>query len=345
MEFFKQQSSKNSKFSTIFGNSAQNNITMKTIYTLIIGLLVLTSCKTSFRISVQTPPKVKLPFEVTRLGAVNNVTKENSPEKVIVEIMASQSINGNVVAAENAPAGLFRGLEKSGYLSAETIPPTPLTLGGAPNWPFIDSLCAARQLHGIIETSSVTTISPVGGTVLASATGQNSSRLQGTMFTNVYIANTHESIEQLQINRYYNIPLSGGTSIVSILNDVQRKQQYYKALGYELGYGTGMLFYANWVWVDRKYYTKGSKSLKRARTMIKAGNWDIAEKQLLQDVDHHKEKIRGRILFNLALIKEGQGNLDEAIQYAEKAALECGDKLANPYLVQLRRRQNQLQDM
>jgi len=302
----------------------------------------IVSCKTSFRISVQIPPKVKLPFEVTKLGAVNNVTKDNSPEKVIAEIMTSQSLNGNVVAANNSTEGLFRGLERSGYLSAESMSTTELTLGGAPNWPFIDSLCAARKLNGIIETSSVTTSSPVGGTVLASAAGQTSTRLQGTMYSNIYIANTHQHMEKIQIDRHYDIPLNGGISIISILNDVQRKQQYYRALGYELGYGTGMLFFANWIWVDRTYYTKGCTSLKRARSMIKSGNWDIAEKQLLQDVDHYKNKVRGRILYNLALVKEGQGDLDEAAQYAEKAALECGNKLANEYLVKLRNRQNQL---
>lgn len=318
---------------------------MKTIYSLLIGLFILSSCKTSFRISVQTPPKVKLPAEATRFGAVNNVTKENSPEKVIVEIVASQSINGNVVAANNATEGLFRGMEKSNYLSAETVNSTPLTLGGAPNWALIDSICTARNIHGLIELTEVKTISPVGGSVLANATGQNSSRLEGYLYTNVFIATTHETIERIFVRRFYNIPLSGSTNVIDILNDIQRKQQYYKALGYELGYETGQLFFANWVWVDRRYYTKGSSALKRAKPMIKAGNWDIAEKQLLQDVDYPKEKIRGRVLYNLALVKEGQGNIDEAIQYAEKAALECGDQLANEYLVQLRKRQSLLQQM
>lgn len=318
---------------------------MKTFYILISLSFVLISCKTSFRISVQQPPKVKIPFEVTRLGAMNNVTKENSPEKVISEILTSQSINGNVVASQNATEGLLRGLEQSNYLSAEIIEPQPLTLGGTPNWSTIDSLCAARNIHALIELTEVQTISPVGGTVIANASGQNSTRLEGYLYSTIYIANSHEQIERLSVRRFYTIPLSGSTNIIAVLNDVQRKQEYYRALGYELGFGTGALFYANWVWVDRTYYTKGTTSLKRAKNMIRQGNWDIAEKQLLIDADHPREKMRGRVLFNLALVKEGQGNLDEAIMYAEKAALECGDKLANEYLVKLRQRQNLLQFM
>jgi hypothetical protein len=78
--------------------------------------------------------------------------------------------------------------------------------------------------------------------------------------------------------------------------------------------------------------------------MIYKGNWDIAEKQLLQDVEHPKEKVRGRTLYNLALIKEGQGEVDVAIEYAERAAL-AGDKLANEYLVKLRGRKRDLERM
>src|SRR5690606_22671547 len=100
-----------------------------------------------------------------------------------------------------------------------------------------------------------------------------------------------------------------------------------------------------WVWVGRSYYTKGTSGLNRAKNMIRQGNWDIAEKQLLIDVDHPKEKIRGGVLYNLALVKEGQGFLDEAVIYAEKSALECGNKLANEYLVKLRERQRLLQFM
>ncbi len=318
---------------------------MKPFYLFLSVLLVLISCKTSFRISVQEPPRVKISTEVTRLGTVNNVTKENSPEKVITEIIASQSINGNVVAAENATEGLLRGIERSNNLSTEIVEPQPLTNGGVPNWPYIDSLCAAREIHALIELTEVKTISPVGGSVLANATGQNSTQLEGYLYSNVYIANTHEQIERLQIRRFYTIPLSGSTNIIAVLNDVQRKQQYYRALGFELGFGTGQLFYPKWVWVGRSYYTKGTSGLKRAKNMIRQGNWDIAEKQLLIDIDHPKEKMRGRVLYNLALVKEGQGFLDDAVMYAEKSALECGNKLANEYLVQLRERQRLLQFM
>jgi hypothetical protein len=336
-------------FSTEIDILTQNDITIAMKFkftTVIFSVLILASCKTSFRISVKEPSIVRIPSEVRTIGVLNHVTKENSPEKIIEVLIRSQSINGNTVAAERAVEGVLRGLGKSSNLTGKSLASGGIkTSDGNVNWPAIDSLCNSQVLQGILELTEVQTISPVGGSLLASATGQSSTRLEGYLYANIYIANTHEIIERLRIRRFYNIPLSGTTSVIDILNDVKRKQEYYRALGYDLGYGMAQLIYPKWVWVDRDYYTKGSDVLKRARAMIKEGNWDISEKQLLLDIDHYKEKIRGRVLFNLALVKEGQGDVDSAIMYAEKAALECGDKLANNYLVRLRKRKVQIELM
>ncbi len=75
--------------------------------------------------------------------------------------------------------------------------------------------------------------------------------------------------------------------------------------------------------------------------MIAKGNWDIAEKQLLMETNPKNEKVQRRILYNLALVKEGQGQITEAIEFAEQSAL-LGDKMANEYLKILRRREAQL---
>ena len=240
---------------------------------VLLSVFILASCKTSFRISVKEPSIVKIPSEVRTIGVLNNVNKENIPEKIIEVLLQSQSINGNTVAAERAVEGVLRGLGKSSNLIGKTLANGEIkTYDGNVNWSAIDSICNSQVLQGILELTEVQTISPVGGSLLASSTGQSSTRLEGYLYANIYIANTHEIIERLRIRRFYNIPLSGTTSIIDILNDVKRKQEYYRALGYELGYGMAKLIYPNWVLVDRDYYTKGSDVLKRARPMIKEGN-------------------------------------------------------------------------
>ncbi|MFA5574464.1 MAG: DUF6340 family protein [Brumimicrobium sp.] len=143
-------------------------------------------------------------------------------------------------------------------------------------------------------------------------------------------------------HHWHHVPVfSSATAYISILNDVQRKSEYFKALGFQLGHKAAGLLYPNWVWVGRSYYSKGSKNIKRAKPMIAKGNWDIAEKQLLMETNPKNEKVQRRILYNLALVKEGQGQITEAIEFAEQSAL-LGDKMANEYLKILRRREAQL---
>lgn len=74
---------------------------------------LLISCKTSFRISVKEPAVVDIPSETTKFGVVNSVTRANSPEEVIGTVISGGSIHGNVVAAERAVDGIYRGLENS----------------------------------------------------------------------------------------------------------------------------------------------------------------------------------------------------------------------------------------
>jgi hypothetical protein len=310
--------------------------------------LLMQGCKTSFRISVKEPATVNIEESIKSYGIINNVDQENSPEKKIAGvILGTESINGNVEAANRAVDGTLRALENSGSLKGQTLS-TDVELhkeNGAVNWEELAAISKEKGVEAFIELTQMETVSPVGGNVLANASGQRSARLEGTMYVNYYVPSTKQKYERYKVFYVYNIPLSGSTNVISLLGDAQRKKEYYKALGFQLGYKAGSLIYPNWIWVGRDYYTKGSKVLKRARPMIKEGNWDIAEEQLLMGLAASSDKVLGRTTFNLALVKEGQGEIDEAIKYAKESALSYGNKLANDYLVKLKKRKRQLEEM
>ena len=316
---------------------------MKYILPLAFGLIAFCSCKTSFRISVLEPAIAKIPENVQRYGVINEVNENNSPEQVIGAILMGEQVNSNVVTAERALDGVLRALEESGNLSGEILMNANDFRDDTDelNWRYIDTLASQREVQGFIEFVEMRTTSPLASAIQTTSTGSRFARIEGTLYVNVYVANTHEKYERYWVRRYYDVPISGTMTLTTIMADAKRKRDYYRALGFELGYGVGRLVYPNWVWVNRKYYNKGSSNLKRAKPMIQKGNWDIAEKQLERDIDHRSEKIRSRVLYNLALVKEGQGNLGQAINYAEQAAL-AGDKMANEYLRILKRRRDQL---
>lgn len=317
---------------------------MKRYFLIILIGSIFTSCKTSFRISVKEPAVINMPSEVTQFGVINSVTKVNSPEQAIGTVISGGSINGNVEAAGRAVEGIFRGLSNSNYLSGKSVQSDSLrNSDGTVNWTYLDSLGKQNGVQAFIEIAEIRTVAPLGGAIGANLDGTNSYKLDGTAFINYYVLQDHVIHERFSVRRTYRIPTSGTTNIFDILNDIQKKREYYRALGYELGLRAGNLVYPNWVWVNRTYYTKGSRELKRAKPMIRQGNWDIAEKQLEFGITSGGRKAQGRTYFNLALVNEGQGDLETAIKHAETAALEFGNKEANNYLVQLRWRQSQIE--
>lgn len=316
---------------------------MRLLLIIITAILFLPSCKTSFRISVLEPAIAKIPENVQRYAVINEVDETNSPDQVVGAILMGEQVNSNVIAAERALDGVLRALEESGNLKGEILMNAGefRTSDGELNWKYIDTLAKKRDVQGFIEFVEMRTTSPLASTIQVTASGSRTARIEGTLFVNVYVANSHEKYERYWIRRSYNVPMSGTMTLTTIMADAKRKRDYYRALGFDLGYGAGRLVYPNWVWVNRDYYTKGSAALKRAKPMIQKGNWDIAEKQLMMDIDNRSDKVRRRVLFNMALVKEGQGDLGAAINYAEQSALE-GDKMANDYLQKLKRRRDQL---
>jgi hypothetical protein len=316
---------------------------MKLLFYISFISITLVSCKTSFRISVLNPAQIRLPEELTKVGVINNVNDRNSPEKILGNVLTGQ-MNGNTMAAERAVAGVLRAIEDSGYLTGEVIEGEhELRLSsGEINWEYLEQIRTDRGIEVIVEMAELRTTSPLAQTAVSAATGQRTERIEGNLDFNYYIIPTKEKHENYWINRSYRIPVNQGQNVAVILNDMRRKQEHYRALGFNLGYGGGRLIYHHWIWVNRQYYNKGSGNLRRAKRMIRYGNWDIAEQQLLPDFDHRSRKVRGRTLYNLALVKEGQGDLDAAISYAEKASIALGNKLANDYLRTLKFRKAQL---
>ena len=293
---------------------------------IIFVVLSITSCKTHYRISVDEPAKIKLPEEAKLIGIINNVTDDNSPDKVVGKILSGEQINGNIAASERAVDGVLNSLNNSADLRGQVFEHESMRNDdGSLNWTLIDSIGRLEGIDAFVELNELRSVAPVGGTVVAIATGKTSSKLTGTLFVNIHVVETGFDFERFSVSRYYNIPNSTTGNPIDILNDVQRKREYYRKLGYSLGYEAAELIYKHRVWVNRMFYNKGSRTLKAAKPMMKSGNWDIAEKQLLQD--EHNAKLKKR-----------QGDIDAAIAYAERAALECYNKEANTYLVKLRQR-------
>ena len=83
---------------------------------------------------------------------------------------------------------------------------------------------------------------------------------------------------------------------------------------------------------------KGSSNFKIATRKARTGNWTGAGELWLKETTNRKRKIAGRACYNMAILGEINGDLDAAIQWAQKAYENYNNKLALKYVSLLKNR-------
>ncbi|MFZ2286274.1 MAG: DUF6340 family protein [Bacteroidales bacterium] len=71
--------------------------------------------------------------------------------------------------------------------------------------------------------------------------------------------------------------------------------------------------------VTRDYFVKGTDNFKVAKRRAQLGKWDDAAELWEKETENPKMKIAGRAHYNMAIISEINGNIDDAIAWAQKA--------------------------
>jgi len=94
--------------------------------------------------------------------------------------------------------------------------------------------------------------------------------------------------------------------------------------------------------VTRDYYVKGNPHFKMATRKARTGNWDGAGAIWQDQTNNPKRKLAGRACYNMAIISEINGDLDGAIQWAQKAYEDHKNRLALKYINLLKDRKYQV---
>lgn len=312
----------------------------KKLFISISLVCVLSSCMTSFRITVQKPSLIDLPNDVKKLVVIDDTYKVKAKVEAVIDgVLSGEQINGDKMAADVFPDGVMQSLRNGNFTAERVDKPLGKNESGRINAAALDSIFTENDAQAIIVLNKFDSDAPIGGVILGNVLGQSQSTITGRATISVYCQNKL-TMENVLVTERFVIPTSGSTNPLALLQDVVNKRKWYADLGRATGAMAGSYFYSPWVWTNREFYNKGCKSLRRAKKMIYFGNWDIAEKKLLPLLDDPREKVQARASYNLALVYEAQGRLDDAIAMAEKSALEFNCKKAPIYLQQLKIRLN-----
>jgi hypothetical protein len=129
-------------------------------------------------------------------------------------------------------------------------------------------------------------------------------------------------------------PVGTGTAIAS-------RKEAVKQAGIDAGqvYASRIVPYS--IRVSRFYYVRGNGNFTIAKRMAQTGNWDGAGKIWQQETNNSSRKAAGRACYNMAIIAEINGDVDGAIQWAQKAYEVYGLRLALSYINVLHQRQSE----
>ena len=87
-----------------------------------------------------------------------------------------------------------------------------------------------------------------------------------------------------------------------------------------------------WIRVSRDYFVGGNDNFATDKRKAQAGNLDGAAAIWKQETKNPDGTLAGRACYNMAIISEINGNLDEAIQWAQKSYEDYKIRLALHYL-------------
>ncbi|MBK7407805.1 MAG: hypothetical protein IPJ40_06825 [Saprospirales bacterium] len=113
-------------------------------------------------------------------------------------------------------------------------------------------------------------------------------------------------------------------------------------LSYRAGQRYGMRIAPVWITVSRSFFAKGKgvhkDAMQQAARLADSDKWEEAAKIWTTLVSTADIKNAGRAAHNLAVANERLGQLEKAVEWAEKAWLELGNKSSKNYLGVLRQR-------
>jgi hypothetical protein len=335
-------------------------------FVLVFVCVVCVSCKTNHvYIHSYNPAPVPLNRAIKKVGIICRTTpsEENKALNAFHQAVRAETLKLIKESSAESIRGLQDALIRHNRFDSIKIfsgdllsTPVSGTFPSQLSWPFVDSLCRAQNVNllFVLEVFSselkvvpLNTPPPGLNTVVDVLNAATQARVN--IITTVKVGwRIYDPLNMLILDEY---PMSENlivtASTVNIINTAEAmlgRKEAIKQSAYKMGtsYAERIIPYP--VTITRDYYVKGSPNFKIATRKAKTGNWAGAGELWEKDTKHAKSKIAGRASYNMAILNEIDGNLDEAIIWAQKSYENYNNKLALKYVNLLKNRRSYLQE-
>lgn len=326
---------------------------MKNYLPVLLTAIVFCSCRPTALvfISVQQPAPVTLPPNIKSVAVVNRSEASEQAKVVDVadKIFSLEGKNLDRDGAREGITGLSDELMKNNRFTEVKAPPiadlrtnTPGRFPAPLSWETVGKICADNNADALFvlelfDTDSKISYS-VNNTTISTPLGRVPAlEHQANMVTivrtgwRIYDPAGRNILDEYILSKRLNFTGKGINPVIAAAALIDRKEAVKQA-GNNAGHGYAFRIIPYWIRVSREYYTKGTDNFVVARRKSQTGNWDGAGELWLRETTNPNSNIAGRACYNMAIISEINGDLDKAIQWAQKAYENNNNRLALGYI-------------
>jgi|SRR5450432_250807 len=329
---------------------------------LFLGItLACYSCSSTniMSLSVMEPAPVSIPAQIKTVAVVNR-SKASESTQTIDAIHKALSLETNHLQEAGSLAsmqGLSDELMKNNRFTAVKFLNTDLRSYGAgvfPSalpWDSVEKICRENNSDALfslelfdteskIKYAAVPTNINVGVASLPAIEHQVSMTTSVKTGWRIYDPSNRVILDEYVIGRDISSSGSGINPVVAA-SALAGRIEAVKEVSGQAGQAYASRILPYWIRVSRDYFVAGNDDFSTAKRKAQSGNWDGAASIWLQETKNPDGNLAGRACYNMAIIDEINGDLDGAIQWAQKSYEDYKNKLALRYLNILRYRKRQ----
>jgi len=305
------------------------------------------------------PAPVTIPPNIKTVGVINRsqASKETKTLDDIHKVLSLESTSLELEGARSTVHGLTDELMKNNRFTAvialDSIQLRSFGAGVFPSsleWDIVEKICRENNIDALFSLELFDTESKVnlGSTPTSINTGfgslpglehhVNMTTLVKTGWR-IYDPSSRNILDEYILSR--DLAFSGnGINPAVAASALIGKKEAVKQVGNKAGQDYACRITPYWIRVSRYYFVGGNNDFTIAKRKAQAGNWDGAAQIWKQETTNTNGKLAGRACYNMAIISEINGDVDGAIEWAQKSYENYNIRLALSYINILKNRKN-----
>lgn len=334
---------------------------MKKIVLLFLVAVISSSCKTNLvYLTVNEPAPVNFPGAIKKVGVINrsqlapgNVV-QNTIDMVLAEKGPELDKEGGFECVRGATDALKQNTRftKVANLAQVWFREASPGVNSTPlSWDLVDKVCRENDVEALFSlemfytdskisysTVPVKIKTPIGEVPAIEHHAQVQTHLRSGW--RIYDSKSRSILDDYRPSE--NLNFTGvGVNPMAAASALLGRKEAVKQAGYRIGQNCAQRINQYSIRVSREYYVKGTSNFEMAKRQAQVGEWKGAGELWKNETNNSNPKLRARAYYNMAIINEINGDLEAALDWAQKAYVTGNKKMALHYVNILKYRRSE----